>query len=175
MSQEKDRELEQRIQSLLDTHKEFKGYGLEIDVHEGKVQLSGIVDTLAEGNRVVKMISQIEGVRAVENGLTVSTDGAVTDSGIAMEVSEELKADPRVNIKHVGPESSKGRVYLRGNVDSPVEEKAAVEAASKARGVTEVVSELNVRPAGFDTGNLGAIFHHQVNNDREDEGETTLY
>lgn len=175
MSAEKDRELRERIQSMLDSHKEFKGYGLEVDVHEGKVQLSGVVDTLADANRAVEIISKMEGVRAVERGLAISTDGAITDSGVAMEVAEELKADPRVNIKHVGVESAKGKVFLRGNVDSPEEEKAAIRAASKARGVKEVVSELNIRLGGYDTGNLGAIFHHQVNNDRGDEGEMNLY
>jgi len=175
VSQDKDRKLREQIQSILDSHKEFKGYGLEVDVHGGKVQLSGIVDTLSDGNRAVKTITAMDGVKAVENGTTVCTDGAITDSGVAMEVSEELQADPRVNIGHVGVEAAKGRAYLRGHVDSPEEEHAAINAAAKARGVKEVISELNVRPGGFDTDDLGAIFHHQVNNDREDEGETDLY
>lgn len=167
MSEEKDRELREKIQAVLDSHKEFKGYGLEVDVHDGKVQLSGVVDTLADQNRAVEMISQMEGVRSVESGLAISTDGAITDAGVEMEVTGELKADPRVSTRHVGAESVKGKVFLRGTVDTPEEEKAALRAASKARGVREVVSELNVRPEGYDTGDLGAVFHHQVNNDRE--------
>jgi len=175
LSQEIDRKLREKIQSMLDSHKEFKGYGLEVDVHRGKVQLSGIVDTQADGNRAVAAISNIDGVKEVENGTTISTDGAINDSEVAMEVAEELEADPRVNTGHVGAESVKGRVYLQGNVDSPEEEQAAINAASKARGVKEVISEVNVRPGGFDTDDPGTIFHHQVNNDREDEGETNLF
>lgn len=165
MPRNKDKELQRKIKSMLDNHKEFKGYALKVDVNDGKVQLSGIVDTLSDKKRAIEEISRLDNVKAVESSLAISTDGSITDAGVNMEVSEELEADPRVNSKNVSVESIKGRVFLRGQVDSKEEKKAAIEAASKARGVREVVSELNLRSVGYNVSDLEAIFHNQVNND----------
>jgi len=68
-----------------------------------------------------------------------------------------------------------GKVFLMGTVETTEEEREAVKTAAKARGVTEVVSQLNIRPGGYDDESLESIFHHQVNNDNEDEGEARIF
>lgn len=168
MPVEEDRALQDKIQNYLDTHKEFKSYGLNASVQDGKVILSGIVDTRSGIDRVLEAVTRLPGVRSVENDLTISTDGEITGAGVEMEVAEELEADPRVNTNHVGAEAVKGRVCLRGRVESKAEEKAALRAAAKARGVTEVISNLEFRPEELDIDNLEEIFHSQVRNDHEE-------
>jgi hyperosmotically inducible protein len=68
-----------------------------------------------------------------------------------------------------------GTVFLMGRADGSEEEREAIDCASKARGVTRVISQLKNRPGdGYDEESLADIFHHQVNNDEED-GEGRIF
>ncbi|MBM7855390.1 hyperosmotically inducible protein [Desulfohalotomaculum tongense] len=162
----KDNKLRAQVQEAIDAHPEMERYGIQADVVDGEVQLTGIVDTAAEKNRLNEIASRVPGVKRIENGITVSTDGQINDSGVAMEVTEELNAHPRVNMKNIGAKIADGKVFLVGRTDDPAEERAAIEAASKARGVTEVISRVKHKRTG--DLSLEEIFHSQVRNDKED-------
>ncbi|MQL52525.1 BON domain-containing protein [Desulfofundulus thermobenzoicus] len=174
MPEERDKKLTEKVQAALDSDVRTRAYGLTADVVDGRARITGVVDTLAEKEQVREIVSAIDGIRAVENGVAVSTDGAVTDDDVSFEVGEELAA-AGINRRHVGVKSVKGVVFLQGRVDDVREIEKAKAAAARARGVKEVVSQLKLRaPGGYDDEDLTAIFHHQVNNDREDEGEARL-
>jgi len=170
-----NRNLENQVQEMLDESKEFKSYGLKAQVVDDVVMVSGVVDTLFEKDRLRELLAGQQGVTKIDLGLAVSTDGAVDDEDVTWEVMEELNANPGVNLRHVGAKSVGGKVFLMGTVETTEEEREAVKTAAKARGVTEVVSQLNIRPGGYDDESLEAIFHHQVNNDNEDEGEARIF
>lgn len=155
MSTNKDNELQRKVQDALDNNPESDLYDIKVDVADGDVLLTGIVDTMADRERLYKNVTNVPGVNHIEQGLSLSTDGDITDRGVEFEVAEELNADPRVNSKHIGVKSSKGKVFLVGNSDNPEEIEAAKEAASKARGVTDVISQVKTH-------------HNQVRNDREE-------
>lgn len=175
MAENKDRMLEQRVQEMLDESKEFRSYGLKAKAVDGVVMVSGIVDTLFEKNRLREYLAGLQSVKGVDLGLSISTDGAIDDEDVTREVMEELNANPGVNLRHVGAKSVDGTVFLMGTVETPDEEREAVKTAAKARGVTKVISQLSIRPGGYDDESLEAIFHHQVNNDNEDEGEARIF
>jgi|GEM_PF-294517 len=159
--------LAQQIQSILDQDWNLQGYGLKVQVTgEGRVILSGIVDTLAEKERAAALVAGIPGVQAVENGIGISTDGIIDDADITMEVQEELEADPAVDLRHVGVETKKGTVFLVGSIKNPAEAEAAREAAARARGVRNVVNNLGL-PDKNDELSVEEIFHSQVRNDGE--------
>lgn len=158
--------LERQIQEILDRDWNLQGYGLKARVTgERRVILSGIVDTLAEKERAQALVASIPGVQTVENGISISTDGAVDDADITMEVQEELAAEPAVDLRHVGVETQKGTVYLVGNIEDPAEAEAAAQAAARARGVRNVVNNLELNDK--DELSLEEIFHNQVRNDGE--------
>ncbi|NLC07762.1 MAG: BON domain-containing protein [Syntrophomonadaceae bacterium] len=159
-------ELQQQVQSLLEKDKDLRGYGLKADVVQGEVQLQGVVDTLQEKERAEELVQQVPGIKGVVNAISISTDGAITDKNVAMEVQEELELSPDVNIRHIGAEltGGNGTVVLKGQADDPDEMEAARKAASKARGVTKVVSQVKLGGEALD---LPGIFHSQVNNDRD--------
>jgi len=165
----RDEEIRQNVQEVLDSNVETRAYGLKADVANGVVTVTGIVDTLSEKDSLKGIVSGIEGVRGVESGVAISTDGAVDDEDVTFEVMEELSADPNVSLKHVGARSVKGTVFLKGRVDSKDEIDAAISAAAKARGVRNVVSQLDMEAARELT--LEEIFHSQVNNDKEEKGK----
>ncbi|MEW5899352.1 MAG: BON domain-containing protein [Bacillota bacterium] len=158
--------LAQQIQAILDQDGNLQGYGLKAQATaEGRVILTGIVDTLAEKERAEMLIAGIPGVRAVESGISISTDGAVDDTDVTMEVQEELAAETAVDLRHVGVETKKGTVYLIGNIEDPAEAEAAAQAAARARGVRNVVNNLEL--AEKDELTPEEIFHSQVRNDGE--------
>lgn len=166
MEGSKDKMVRQRVQQVLDTNLESRVYGLKADVINGETIITGIVDSLSEKESIAKIVAGIDGVRSVANGLTISTDGSINDEDVTFEVMEELNADPGVNLRHIGARSVKGTVFLKGRVESKDEIDTAVKAAAKARGVRNVVSQLDMEAAKELT--LEEIFHSQVNNDREE-------
>lgn len=171
MEGSKDKMVRQRVQQVLDTNLESRVYGLKADVINGETIITGIVDSLSEKESIAKIVAGIDGVRSVENGLTISTDGSINDEDVTFEVMEELNADPGVNLRHIGARSVKGTVFLKGRVESKDEIDTAVKAAAKARGVRNVVSQLDMEAAKELT--LEEIFHSQVNNDREESNRGT--
>lgn len=158
----------QRVRSLLEEDKDLRGYGLNADVVEGEVQLQGIVDMLMEKERAEAIVQQIPGVKGVANAVSISTDGSITDKDVIMEVNEELGIAPAVDMRHIGAIATggDGTVVLKGTTDDPAEIEAAREAASKARGVTRVVSQVRL---GAEEPSLEDLFHSQVNNDVEEQ------
>ena len=165
MPKQNDAQLKERLQSALEDDKNLRSYALKGDVVEGEAQLQGIVDTLSEKEHAEKVAKNIHGINSVANAVSISTDGAITDSAVVFEVAEELNANPNVDLKHIYAKSSNGIVTLIGNVTDPSEIDAAKEAARKARGVKKVVSQVRILKPEI---NLEEIFHSQVNNDDEE-------
>ncbi|OPX85121.1 MAG: outer membrane lipoprotein [Pelotomaculum sp. PtaB.Bin104] len=128
--------------------------------------ISGIVDTLSDSEMAAELAAGLPGVQEVVNNITISTDGSITDTGVNMEVKEELEADPQVDLSHIGAESFGGTVILTGNAEDPAEIEAARQAAARARGVSKVVSQVKLADPG--EMSLEEIFHSQVRNDKED-------
>ena len=120
----------------------LRPYGIKVSSNKGVVRLQGIVDVFAEKIRAEDIAASVNGVTRIENNLTVSTDGRVTDDDIDFEVAEELRLAPNVDISRVYGDSKKGVLHLYGDVDSPDEAKAAIWAAAKARGVKDIVSHI---------------------------------
>lgn len=164
MPYQKDEELKEILQTKLDQDINLQSYALKGDVVEGEAQLQGIVDSLAEKEYAERITKNIAGIKKVENGIAISTDGPITDRGVEFEAGEELFSDPKVNSKHIGVKSSHGVVTLVGNVTDPQEIEDARNAVSKARGVTKVISEIKVQKPQT---SLHEIFHSQVNNDQD--------
>lgn len=165
MAGHSDEELQKSLQRELENDKNLRSYALKGDVIEGEAQLQGIVDTLSEKERAAKIARSISGIKKVDNGISISTDGKITDRGVEFEVAEELDADSKVNTKHIGAKSSGGMVTLVGTVSDRKEIEDARHAASTARGVTKVVSQVKIKEPEM---TLEDIFHSQVNNDKED-------
>lgn len=137
-------ELADKINLKLKNDQQLAPYALKAKVYEnGTVQIQGIVDVLEEKLQAEEYIWNFPGVKRVENNITVCTDGEIDDFDVAFEVSEELLANPEVP-DTVGVKVSGGEVQLVGSVNNYHQAKEAMETATKARGVTEVVSRLKL-------------------------------
>lgn len=162
-----DQELRKQIRNILKNDRNLGSYGINADVVSGEVQLQGIVDTLKEKEWAEDLVRQVHGVKGVANAVAISTDGSITDQDIIQEVEEELLGDPDGNPYNIGVENvNRGKVVLAGRSNDPAEVDAAVNAASKARGVTDVISQVK-QDSGEEELTLEEIFHSQVKNDVE--------
>ncbi len=138
-----DLELQKVVADWLSRDPRLAPYGLKARVNQGFVTLQGVVDVLAEKEYAEEQLRSMADVRGVENSLVICTDGGIDDEDVAFEVSEELWADPSVP-DTIGVDVRSGRVRLLGQADTLAQEFAAKKAAMKARGVTEVTSEIRL-------------------------------
>lgn len=159
-----DKKLREQVRSVIENDKDLRGYGLNTDVVEGHAQVQGIVDTLKEKERVREISRQTTGIKGVSAAVSISTDGAITDSDVVMEVEQELNS-AGIDLKQIGAKTAgHGTVILKGRTNDSSKIEVAKEAASKARGVTEVISQVKL---GEEELSMEKIFHSQVNNDNE--------
>ncbi|WP_408956256.1 BON domain-containing protein [Natroniella sp. ANB-PHB2] len=149
----------------MDGDKNLRSYGLKVDANNDVVIVTGIVDTLSEKRHAEKVINSVVDDKKVEMEVSISTDGAITDDDVDMEVAEEIEIQTELEDK-ITAESKKGVVHLLGTVESEELRQKADKVAAKARGVTGVVNHIKVDNEADETGDP---FHAQVRNDNEEE------
>jgi osmotically-inducible protein OsmY len=60
-----------RVKNALSNDTEFKYAGVDVKTFKGTVQLSGFVDTSEEMSRAAKIAKGVDGVKDVDNNITV--------------------------------------------------------------------------------------------------------
>ena len=66
-----DKEISMRVKSALSNDTEYKYEGVDVKTFNGTVQLSGFVDTSAQKSRAGDLAKGVEGVKDLENNVTV--------------------------------------------------------------------------------------------------------
>jgi hyperosmotically inducible protein len=66
-----DSGISMRVKSALANDTQYKYDGVEVKTFKGTVQLSGFVDTSTQMSRAGKLAKGVEGVKSVENNITV--------------------------------------------------------------------------------------------------------
>jgi hyperosmotically inducible protein len=66
-----DHGISMRVKSALSNDAEYKYEGVDVQTFKGTTQLSGFVDTHAQKSRAASIAKGIEGVKDVENNITV--------------------------------------------------------------------------------------------------------
>lgn len=66
-----DHGISTRVKSALSNDAEYKYEGVHVETFKGTVQLSGFVGTSAQKSRAANVAKSIEGVKRVENNITV--------------------------------------------------------------------------------------------------------
>lgn len=143
VEKEDDSAIAGELQTVLELDPDLRSYGLRARVVRGKALLYGVVDTLSEKTRAHELAQGVPGVTGVENLISISTDGQIEDKDVEFEVSEELNKE--VDTKHISAKSSRGVVTLLGTSDNLEEVEVAKKAASRARGVKDVVNKVKLQ------------------------------
>ena len=117
-----------------------------VDVHEGRVLLTGSVPTRGDKVEATRLAWDTSGVKEVEDELTVgedqSTRSYIDDVMISNQIRYDLIADGEVKAVNYNVETVNGVVHLTGVARSPEEIARVIDHAKTTRGVRRVVSHV---------------------------------
>jgi len=140
----KDKEIVEQIRKKLDEKMQLSAIDINVDCKEGNVILYGVVDVLAEKMFAEKIARSIDGVKSIENDITISMDSSnITDSHIKNEIENKLHlSEKQEGLSNVGVDVKGGTAVLMGSVEDDLDKKKAIELASSARGVAKIVDNI---------------------------------
>ena len=117
-----------------------------VDVHEGRVLLTGSVPTREDKVEATRLAWETSGVRRVEDELTVGEDqrtrSYLDDVMISNQIRYDLIADGNVKAVNYNVETVGGVVHLTGVARSRAEIARVIQHARTTRGVHRVVSHV---------------------------------
>lgn len=139
-----------RVKSALLADHDAKSFEIKVQTRKGEVQLSGFVATQARIDNAIALTRNVEGVRSVENGMTLkdgkATVGNNVDDGIVTaKVKSALLADPDVKSFDIAIVTRKGEVQLSGFVNNQAQINRAIDLARGVEGVQSINNEMSVK------------------------------
>jgi len=139
-----------RVKSALLADHDVKSFEIKVETRKGQVQLSGFVDTQARIDNAIALTRKVEGVKGVENGMTLkdgkATVGNAVDDGIVTaKVKSALLADPSVKSFDIAIATRKGEVQLSGFVDNQAQINRAIDIARGVEGVQSIGNEMSIK------------------------------
>lgn len=150
-TQKSDSGITSVVETSLEANEGVKAGQVEVQTREGVVFLTGVVDTVEARSEVARVAWGTEGVRGVNNDLTVGerTVGKwIDDVMISSKVKSQLIANTLIRAGDIDVSSSQGVVTLIGRVSSQVVKTDAERIARATKGVTNVNNELSVGKVG---------------------------
>ncbi|WP_088189033.1 BON domain-containing protein [Desulfosporosinus sp. FKA] len=142
------------IKKLIHTHFGESGQGIHVEVKGDRAIIWGTVDSLVEKDFFGSRVGRIDGVRELDNSLTVANDGNILDKDIEEGIVERFKRSNFEDITHLGCRVSRGIATLLGHVETQSTERLAKRLASQVRGVKEIRSEIQFLEKAVDDATL---------------------
>jgi hyperosmotically inducible protein len=137
-----DKGIESEIKTILEREMRDSAVDIKVQCRDGYVTLTGFVDTLGEKNTAGEIAGLVDGVKSIENCLTISTDGTFSDKETEAEVISKLRGNS--DLDSVSAKVINGVAVLEGSVPTLKHKNLAIHQASKALGVKDIVSHINV-------------------------------
>lgn len=139
-----------KVKSALFADPDVKSFDIKVETRQGVVQLSGFIDSQTRVERALDIARRVEGVRSVENHMTVKGDAPsagnmLDDSIITSKIKSSFLADAEVKGLDIGVVTHKGEVQLSGFADSRAQIERAKQLASKVDGVKRVIDKMSVK------------------------------
>ena len=139
-----DAELAAAARHALDWHVHIPK-NLVIDVWDGVVKLSGVVETLAQREEAEAAIRVLRGLRSIENTIQVEPP-PVTEQQLRTSLEDALSRHVGREVQRIAVEVIGDHVKLSGQVDSNLEHTAALGAVIGTRGVRSVEDLIRIAP-----------------------------
>ena len=139
-----------RVKAAMVGDLELKGADVKVETRKGVVQLSGFAETQAQVMRAMAVARAIEGVKNVENGMTlkaseITVGNKVDDSVITTKVKSVLLADASIKSFDIATVTSKGVVQLSGFVNNQGQIDQALKLTRAVEGVQSVANEMRIK------------------------------
>ena len=141
-----------KVKSKLLTDSNIKGFDFKVETHKGDVQLSGFVDNQVQIDHAIMTTRSVEGVKNVDNRVSLKSDSAATtmgskvdDSVVTSKVKSALLADADIKSYDIAVITNNGEVQLSGFVDNQTQIDRATVVARGIEGVRNVRNELSIK------------------------------
>jgi hyperosmotically inducible protein len=139
-----------RVRSALLGDPDVKSFDIKVETRKGQVQLSGFVGSQARVDNAIAITRKVEGVKGVENGMSVmqgkaSVGNTFDDGVITAKVKSALLSDPGVKSFDIAIVTRKGQVQLSGYVDNQTQIDRAMDVARGVEGVQSIGNEMSVK------------------------------
>lgn len=136
-----DQRIKDRVKNRLEGQVSLSIEGLEIEVVNGEVVISGSVGSIGEIDTVRRIVNGVSDVRYVRTNLSVRASGR-SQADIEQEVRKVL--DRRQRFRALEVRASGGEVTLTGQVDRAIDQYDAEVIVASVSGVTKVVNQIEI-------------------------------
>lgn len=157
-NESKDAWIDGKAETVLLMNTNLNNFDINTDVKNGKVMLTGKVNSEVDKELAEELVLSLDGVSEVDNSLTVlknkdvksdkqmgsDTGSNLTDAKITTVITTRYLFDSEVSGTDIDVDTNNGEVTLKGSVESDAEKQLAVEIAKNAEDVRNVVDELTV-------------------------------
>ena len=139
-----------RVQSALQEAQDLRGLALTLETQKSIVMLGGVVDHQVQADRAILVVSNVAGVKGVENKIT-NKEGVRMASNIVggdlivAKVNAALRSDPVSKGIDIVAVNSRGEVKLGGLVDNQAQVEHAIKLIRSVEGVERVVSDVSIK------------------------------
>ncbi len=140
-----DRDLTRAVENEIRADAGVSLNSIDVESEDGKVILSGTVDSLVMRDRAVDAAERIRGVRSVENRLKVQ-GGDRSDDVIRRDLRNLLESSRPAAAKNIDMDVEDGHVTLRGRIDNWNTRRLVENYARDVRGVRSIENEIEVGP-----------------------------
>lgn len=146
-----DKSITSRVNGALGDNPEYKFEDVKVSTFRGNVQLSGFVNTSDQKNKAGDLAKSVQGVKAVENNITLKdkserTAGeTVDDKSLTSRVNTALKGNDEYKFEDVNVTTYRGNVQLSGYVNTADQKSRAGALTKSIDGVKEVVNNISVK------------------------------
>ena len=124
-------------------------FQVSVDVIEGRVMLTGIVEQIDERIEATKLAWGIKGVNEVINEIQISNDEDILDYAddlvMKTKINAKLLLEKSILSLNYSIEVVNGVVYLIGIAQNQKELDAVIEISKKTYGVTSVISYVRLK------------------------------
>ncbi|GAB5382538.1 MAG: BON domain-containing protein [Aliiglaciecola sp.] len=149
----KDAWIDGKAETTLLLNGNLNSFDINTDVSDGTITLTGKVDSEVDKALAEELLASLDGVKGVENELTVVNNDkksdsemmqSLTDTKVETVVKTRLLLESEVRGTAIEVEVDKGVVTLKGKVDSDAAKDLAIAIAKNTDDVDSVVDNLTV-------------------------------
>lgn len=144
--------LAKQVEDAIKADPQLRSADIDVKVDEGEVTLRGVVDNLAQQQRVLETVRAMPTVKFVENDLRIRGEGSQSageyfdDSMITASVKTKLLGEKGLSSLKIHVETKDGIVQLTGSTDTVAHSNLAESVAKTADGVKAVKNGLIIEP-----------------------------
>ena len=158
-NESKDAWIDGKAETVLLMNTNLNNFDINTDVKNGKVVLTGKVNSELDKELAEELVLSLDGVTDVENKLTVvkdmktkhakkdmgdSAESDLTDAKISTVITTRFLFNSEVGGTDIDVDTDNGVVTLKGTVESEAEKQLAVSIAENAEDVRKVIDELTI-------------------------------